>query len=155
MYINNYFYFKIIESVYIIEFITSFYVLPFETIYVKDETINNTNDFITDLMQNELYVNLSMGTPKQDFKAIIKMDKYGFIIYEDAYNCNISSTYEIVDEDLTISWVWSYISYPSKDHFYLPSFNSYDIVYVEPAPFSNAPHIIVPLIVPTSFDILQ
>ena len=84
MYINNYFYFKIIESVYIFEFITSFYVLPFETIYVKDETINNTNDFITDLMQNELYVNLSMGTPKQDFKAIIKMDKYGFLLYENA-----------------------------------------------------------------------
>lgn len=54
------------------------------------------------------------------------MDKYGLIIYEDAYNCNISSTYEIVYENLAIIWVWYYISYPSKDHFYLPSFNSYE-----------------------------
>ena len=115
----------IIHTSFLFTFINNFFVLPFETVYINDETISGKeyNDL---LFQNELYVNLSMGTPIQNIKAILKMDKYGFIIYEDAYNCNISSTYEIVDEDLTISWVWSYISYPSKDHFYLPSFNSYD-----------------------------
>ena len=125
MYVNKYFYFKIIESVYIFEFITSFYVLPFETIYVKDETINNTNDFITDLMQNELYVNLSMGTPKQDFKAIIKMDKYGFLLYEKALDFSLSTTYEQFDEELKVNWITDSIILSSKDYYYLPSFNSY------------------------------
>ena len=76
-------------------------------------------------MQNELYVNLSMGTPKQEFKSVLKMDKYGFLIYNDALNYNLSTSYEEVEEDLTISWVYSYTSVPSKDNFYLSSFNSY------------------------------
>ena len=104
--------------------INNFFVLPFDTIYIDDETIKG-KDYHTLLFQNELYVNLSMGTPKQHLKAMLKMDKYGFIIYEDAFNYNLSSTFEKSDKIIKISWVWSFIPIPSNDHFYLPSFNSY------------------------------
>ena len=107
-----------------IKLINSFYALPFETIFIKDETIKE-NDYHTKLIQNDLYVNLTIGEPEQQFKSILKMDKYGFIIYEDAFDYSISNSYEIVDEELRISWLYNFNSTPSKDNFYLPSFNSY------------------------------
>ena len=54
------------------------------------------------------------------------MDKYGFIIYEGAWNNSLSTSYEIVKENLKIGWLNDYISTPSKDIFYLFSFNSYN-----------------------------
>ena len=105
--------------------INCFYIIPFDTIYIKDETINETDNYLNDLMQNELYVNLSMGTPKQDLRVILKMDKFGFIIYEDAIKYNLSQSYEEVDEKIDIGWVTDIISFPSKDHFYLCSISSY------------------------------
>ena len=54
------------------------------------------------------------------------MDKYGFIIYEGAWNYSLSTSYEIVKENLKIGWLSDYISTPLKDIFYLFSFNSYN-----------------------------
>ena len=105
-------------------YINNFYVLPFDNILVKDETINSS-DYHSYLTQNELYVNLSIGTPKQDFKAVLKMDKYGFIIYENALNFKLSTSLEEIDEDLKIGWGSSYDYIPFKDNFYLSSFDSY------------------------------
>ncbi len=107
-----------------IKLLNCFYALPFETIFIKDETIEQ-NDFHTNLIQNELFINLTMGKPEQQFKSILKMDVYGFIIYENALNYSLSNSYEIVDEELRISWLYNYNSTPSKDNFYLPEFNSY------------------------------
>ena len=69
-----------------------------KTILINSEDNNNKatllctlietpdNDFSTKidgflLFQNELYTNLSIGTPKQNIISILKMDKYGFLIY--------------------------------------------------------------------------
>ena len=52
------------------QFINNFLLLPFETIKIKDEAITGT-DFHSSLMQNELYANLSIGIPKQDFQALL------------------------------------------------------------------------------------
>ena len=101
-----------------------FLVLPFNTIFIKDNSIND-NDFHSILIQNEIYVNLSIGTPKQNFISILKMDKYGFIIYENAFNYSLSDSYESVDEDLRISWMYDCDSFPSIDYFYFSYFNSY------------------------------
>ena len=107
------------------QYINNFYILPFDTIIIKDETIKNI-DYHSNLTQNELYVNLSMGNPKQDFKSILKMDKYGFVIYEGALKYNLSNSLEKVDEDFSIGWGSSYDYTPLKDNFYLISFNSYN-----------------------------
>ena len=126
---TNYYYHFLIKFEFFLflsfKLINCFYIIPFDTINIKDKEINDTNNYLNDLIQNELYVNLSMGTPKQDLKAVLKMDKYGFLIYEDALKYNLSESYEEVDEKIEISWVTNFISFPSKDHFYLCSINSY------------------------------
>ena len=126
---QNYSYLYIaIVLFFLFQFINCFYVLPFETININDEKIKNIN-YHSLLIQNELYVNLTIGSPKQDFKSLLKMEKYGFLIYEEALNYNLSTSYEKVEEDLKIGWLNNYISLPSKDNFYLPSFNSYKEFY--------------------------
>ena len=116
---------QIFQILFLFKYIYNILISPFDTIYINDETIIG-NDYHDKLFQNELYINMSIGTPIQFFKSILKMDKYGFIIYEDAFNQNLSSTYEIIEENLKISWIWSFISFPSKDYFYFPYFNTYN-----------------------------
>ena len=121
---NYHIFFLIKILLFLFKYINNFFVLPFDTIYINDKTIKE-EDYHTLLFQNELYVNLSIGTPRQDIKAMLKMDKYGFLIYEDAFNPNLSTTYEKIKENLKISWVWNFIPFSLKDHFYISSFNSY------------------------------
>ena len=120
--------FEIVIIVTFFQFINNFLFLPFETINIKDEAITG-NGFHSNLMQNELYTNLSIGIPKQDFKAILKMDVYGFLMYEGALKYNLSTSYESIDEDIYISYLYNFTSLSSKDHFYLSSFNSYNDFY--------------------------
>ena len=61
--------------------IKNFIVLPFNTMFIKDKTIEETNYF-SNLTQTELYVNITLGSKKDLIKSILKMDKNGFIIYE-------------------------------------------------------------------------
>ena len=52
--------------------INCFYIIPFDTIYIKDESINETNNYLNDIMQNELYMNLST-----------LLDEIAFIIFKN------------------------------------------------------------------------
>ena len=104
--------------------INSFVVLPFNTIFIKDKTIFQTNYF-SDLTQTELYVNFTIGSNNETIKSVIKMDKSGFIIYEKAYNYTNSSTYEKFDTSIDIRWIPKSIRFPSRDNMYLPQYLSY------------------------------
>jgi hypothetical protein len=53
------------------------------------------------------------------------MDKYGFVIYENALNFQQSSSLEEVDDDLRIGWGSNYNYTLYKDNIYLSSYNSY------------------------------
>ena len=55
---------KIFLLLILYELISNFYILPFETVYLKDQS-NNKDDYYNILFQNELYTNLSIGTPPQ------------------------------------------------------------------------------------------
>ena len=104
--------------------IKNFIVLPFNTMFIKDKTIEETNYF-SNLTQTELYVNITLGSKKESIKSILKMDKNGFIIYEKAYNYKNSSSYETFDKDVNIRWIPSSTRFPSRDIFYFPHYNSY------------------------------
>ena len=112
-----------------------FFVLPFNTIFIKDKTLNGT-DYFTYLTQTELSVNFSIGSKKEELKLVLKMDKYGFLIYENAYNYKNSKTYEIYEQDfeenLKTSWVPSIVECPSKDILYIKNYssteNNYNII---------------------------
>ena len=115
--------------------INCFFVIPFETIFIKDKTINNT-DYFTNLTQTELVINFTIGSKKEELKLVLKMDKYGFLIYENAYDYKNSETYEIYKQDFEdhfkTNWVPGTNEYSSKDVLYLKNYssteNNYNIV---------------------------
>ena len=104
--------------------INGFVVLPFNTIFIKDKTIFQTNYF-SNLTQTELYVNFTIGSEKEKIKSVLKMDKTGFIIYQNAYNYKISKSYEEYDIKIDIRWIPKSTRIPSRDRIYLPQYHSY------------------------------
>lgn len=116
---------KIFLLLILYELISNFYILPFETVYLKDQS-NNKDDYHNILFQNELYTNLSIGTPPQTVPSLLKMDLNGFSLYQGAFNYNLSSTSQKGIWDLNVNYLWYYLAYPIKDYFYFNSFTSYD-----------------------------
>ena len=104
--------------------INNFVVLPFNTIFINDKTLTESNYF-SNLTQNELYVNFTIGSKKEYIKCVLKMDKHGFIIYEEAYDFRNSITYQKFDKDVNIRWIPSSTRIPSRDKIYLPHYDSY------------------------------
>ena len=62
----------------LLKFSNSFIALPINTIYIRNESITPRNDYRAELLQNQIYVNLSLGTPIQNVTSIIRMEYYGF-----------------------------------------------------------------------------
>ena len=118
----------------ILKAINCFFVLPFETIYVKDNAIKYEN-YYSVLFQNELYCNLSIGSPIQNIKSLLKMDLSGFNIYQGAYNYNLSTTSQTGIWDLNLDRTWRSLSYPVKDHFYFYTNKSFIIKKTEKTSF--------------------
>ena len=52
------------------------------------------NDFMFRLLTDDLYFNLTIGTPPQIIATIWNMNKYSFKIYSSSYNYNQSFTYK-------------------------------------------------------------
>ena len=100
--------------------IYNFYVLPIETIFIKNKDIQK-EDYYNILFQNELYTNLSIGEPRQTVKSLIKMDGSGFLLYNGSYNYCLSSTVDGIEPNLEV-----YVYYPLKDYFFISSFSSYN-----------------------------
>ena len=119
-----YFFKNIISLFLIFKIINNFLILPFETIYIKDELIKN-DDYYNILFQNELYTNISVSTPLQEIKTLLKMDSSGFILYEGSFNYNLSTSIEKGTWDLNVGWQWRQSSFPAKDYFYFSQLNSY------------------------------
>ena len=114
---------SIISLIYLSTFKTKcYFIFPFESTFIKDKTIKDT-DFFTNLIQNELFINFNIGSNEENIRAILRMDKYGFLIYENSYNYNNSKTYEKLipdfEDNLKTSWVKDCEQIPSKDIFYI------------------------------------
>ena len=59
----------------------------------QDNSLNK-NDFMFRLLTDDLYFNLTIGTPPQIIATIWNMNKYSFKIYSSSYNYNQSFTYK-------------------------------------------------------------
>ena len=116
--------FSLIFWIILCKLINSFVILPFETLFIKDDSIKII-DYYNTLFQNELYTNLSVSTPIQNIKTLLKMDSSGFILYEGAFNHNSSVTIEKGKWDTNVGWLWRQTSFPAKDYFYLYKLNSH------------------------------
>ena len=132
-FVSNGFLISVFFLVYLSSFkINCYFVLPFETIFIKDKTVTDT-DYFTNLTQSELSVNFNIGSKKEEIKLVLKMDKYGFLIYENTYDYNNSETYETFtpdfEDNMKTNWVPSSQEIPSKDNLYLPMYDSKENKY--------------------------
>ena len=125
---QNLFFTSIISLIYLSFFsINCYFEIPFETVFIKDKT-QTESDYYTNLTQSELVIKFNIGSKEENIQSIIKMDKYGFLIYEDAYNYNKSQTYESFipdyEDNMKTSWVKDCKEIPSKDNLFLSIYNS-------------------------------
>ena len=81
--INNIIYFFLIFFIFLFQSSFCFIALPFNTIFIKNDSITPKNDYRAIMLQNELYVNISLGNPIQNVTSILKMDLYGFYFIMD------------------------------------------------------------------------
>jgi len=122
---NNIIYFFLI-FIFLFQFSFSFIALPFSTIFIKNDSITPKNDYRAIMLQNELYVNISLGNPIQNVTSILRMDLYGFLIYNGSFNRNISKTYEEIKKEMRLTCILQVKAICSKDYFRFPSFSSYN-----------------------------
>ena len=85
----------ILIFVFIVQVYKSNYILPLYTtnIIANESTIKK--DYLSKIYSSELYTNLIIGSNKEEIKGIINMTHHGFFIYENAYNYNSSSSFNI------------------------------------------------------------
>ena len=102
--------------------INNFYVLPFDTIFIQDELFHENLNFYDYLFQTELYTNLTIGTPPEDIKSLIKFESSGLYINQKAYNYSLSTTHNKYFWPIE-QWFLNSVSVLISDYFY---FNSYD-----------------------------
>lgn len=99
-------------------------VLPFNTTNIQKNI--KQDDYFSKIFSNELYSQLSIGTPKRSVKAIIKMAKISFGFFEDSYPYESSSSFSKTNS-LKVFYHMNYITgYISKDKFTLYSFKTYE-----------------------------
>ena len=115
----------ILSIIYVlIKHIKNFYALPFDTVLTKDDSLKENIDLYEYLFENNLYTNLTIGSPPQIVKSLIKFESKGFYIYQGAFNYTLSSTSKKYHWKID-KWFFNSISYMITDHFYFKSFNDY------------------------------
>ena len=109
----------------LIKQIKNFYVLPFHTVLINDGLLKENIDLYDYLFQSELYTNLTIGSPPQIVKSLIKFESNGFYIYQGAFNYTLSSSskkyYWQIDK-----WFFNSVSYMITDHFYFNLYNTFN-----------------------------
>ena len=125
MFMKRFFYINLFFLL-LLKFSNSFIALPINTIYIRNESITPRNDYRAELLQNQIYVNLSLGTPIQNVTSIIRMEYYGFSVFNYSFKSNLSETYEFIDDEVRLTCYLQLKSTTVKDYCYVPSFNSFN-----------------------------
>ena len=103
-----------------------FIALSFNTIFMRNDSCSPKNDYRALIQQNDLYVNISVGYPSQKITSIIKMDLYGFLLYNTSYQTNLSKTFKLIDDERRINCVYQIKPFTCFDSFHIPSYNSFN-----------------------------
>ena len=103
-----------------------FIALSFNTIFMRNDSCSPKNDYRALIQQNDLYVNFSVGNPSQNITSIIKMDLYGFLLYNTSYQTNLSKTFKLIDDERRINCVYQIKPFTCFDSFHIPSYNSFN-----------------------------
>ena len=103
--------------------IKNFLAIPFKTINLQYN--ESSKDFFSKIFSNDIYVNITLGTPKQIVKTLIKMEHDQFYIYSEGYSHDKSSTYKNLDIDSKSNFFYLEEK-KSEELFYFQFFNSYN-----------------------------
>ena len=104
--------------------VKSFLAFPFETINLQ---CNQSSDYFSKIFSNDIYINLTLGTPNQKVKALLKMEFDEFLIYNSAYIYNESSTYQNLDKNKQ-SYTYFLDEKKSEDMFYFQNYSTYNVL---------------------------
>jgi len=102
--------------------VKNFFVIPFKTINLQYE--ESQKDYLYKIYTNNIYINITLGTPKQSTIALLRMEKDEFYIHKDGFFPNESSSYINLDKDSKS--IISSSENKSSDIFYFQTYNSYD-----------------------------
>jgi hypothetical protein len=93
------------------------------------------NDYIFKILTDDLYINLTIGTPPQNINTIWNMNTYSFKIYSSSFNYNISSTYKNISSNFIYSFDEVKDALLCNDIFYF--FDEYNNKYSKNFQFIN------------------
>ena len=123
MYNNILFIFCRIYLLYILLLpVNNFLAFPFGTINLR---YNQSSDYFSKIFSNDIYINLTLGTPNQKVKALLKMEFDEFLIYNNAYIYSESSTYQNLDKNKQ-SYTYFLDEKKSEDMFYFQNYSTYN-----------------------------
>ena len=83
----------------------------------QDNSLNK-NDFMFRLFTDDVYINLTIGSPPQIVKTIWNMNKYSFKIYSSSFNFNKSMTYKEISKPFLYSFDETSNALFFEDNFY-------------------------------------
>ena len=86
---------KILVLILLFQAYNSNYILPLYTTTISINESIIKKDYLSKIYSSHLYTNLIIGSNKQEIKGIINMTEIGFFIYENAYDYNSSSSFNI------------------------------------------------------------
>ena len=88
------------KKIFLLFLLFYFFSLTDLTLYINfqsinlNESLNRKNDYLSALLTDNIYFNISIGSEKEKIKAIIKMDETGFYIYNTTYNYEKSGSFK-------------------------------------------------------------
>ena len=89
--------FILILLFYLLSFIIhcNYILIPFD-IFIYNPKYNNSlqEDFLSMKFSEDIYINLTIGNPKQIIKAVLRLDQYELIITEQNYNYALSNSFK-------------------------------------------------------------
>ena len=81
---------------YLINTKEKYIIIPFDSmIYNPKNDAKINTDFLSSLYYDDIYINISLGNPKQTIKAFIRLDQYELRIKEPKYISTSSSSFKI------------------------------------------------------------
>ena len=91
--------------------------LKYRSSNYQDNSLNK-NDFMFRLFTDDVYINLTIGSPPQIIKTIWNMNKYSFKIYSSSFNFNKSMTYKEISKPFLYSFDETSNALFFEDNFY-------------------------------------
>ena len=103
---------------YLINTKEKYIIIPFDSmIYNPKNDAKINTDFLSSLYYDDIYINISLGNPKQTIKAFLRLDQYELRIKEPKYISTSSSSFKIYKPGEKII---------STENFHFKTINSLD-----------------------------